>query len=191
LPVENSFFADGISSVTYGGDGFTINVKDILAGGTPGSGASAINETITVSNTDQTLTDAPLQFRISDYVDLNVNGTPNNDTLTLSPGTPNTAEQTDPSGAAVNFSVTPTPNEHTLFRDFSGSNSLGPSTGNEAFNFVWDLSIDPDSSAQISINEVLSGQTAAVPLPNSALSGLFTLGGLGAIGIFRRTRRTV
>ena len=48
--------------------------------------------------------DTPVDFFISDTFDANLNATPNNDTLTLSPsGTPNEAVQTDPAGETVDL----------------------------------------------------------------------------------------
>jgi hypothetical protein len=192
FPLTSSFFASGIASATYTQGQLQINVKDVLTGGSAGSGASAINEIITFSNTDTDSQDAPLTFTFQDHVDYNVNATPNNDTLTLSPGTPNTATQTDPTGATINFTATPTPDSTELDNGGSNTGTLGPSTGNVAFGFYYDLSIDPNSSEQISFNETLTGpSSAAVPLPNSAYSALFMLAGLGAIGGYRKMRRAI
>jgi hypothetical protein len=197
VPINNfsltsSFFSSGIASATYTQGQLQINVKDVLTGGSAGSGASAINEIITFSDIDTDSQDEPLTFTFQDHVDYNVNATPNNDTLTLSPGTPNTATQTDPTGATINFTATPTPDSTELDNGGSNIGTLGPSTGNVAFGFYYSLSIDPNSSEQISFNETLTGPTsAAVPLPNSAYSALFMLAGLGAIGGYRKMRRTV
>jgi hypothetical protein len=192
LPETSSFFGSGIASITYGEDNFSINVKDILTGGAAGSGASAINEVVTVSNLDTNTNDAPLDFITEDGFAYHVNGTANNDTLTLSPSSsPNTATQTDPSGATVTFNVTPAQNLVAFLND-EATGSNGPTTGNVSFISTAEFEIDPDSSVQISFNEVLTGPTsAAVPLPNSAYSALFMLAGLGAIGGYRKMRRAV
>ncbi len=195
LPVTGSSFNNGVGSVTYTASDYTVTVTDVLTGGSPGSGASAISETIAVSNTETPLApgSSALQFNLGDYVNLNVNGTPNNDTLTLSPSTgTNTATQTDPSGAVVTFSTTPTP---TVFQTVDPATrtpgtTLGPLMGDEAFEAGWSMSIDPGDSEIVSINETLTGgSTSVVPLPSSAGASLAMLAGLGAIGIVRRKRR--
>jgi hypothetical protein len=194
-------FSDGIASVTYkvsgSGFAFTVAVTEMLTGENPGSGGSGINETIKVTNTESsTVADSPLlEFNLVDGLDLNVNGTPNKNTLTLSPsiGT-NTANQTVPSGAQVNYVAAPTPNLFdTIDRTTSTSSpSLGPVTGVEGFEARWDLSIPAGDSKIISIDETLTGgrTSPVVPLPNSAVASLATLTGLGMIRIVRRMRRT-
>lgn len=203
LSVVSSTFANGIASITYQGSGFTVAVKEILTGGNPGSGASAINEAITVSNTqspmpvlqNSLLDGSTLVFSLLDYVNLNVNGTPGNNTLTLGPsiGT-NTATQTVPSGAQVNFTATPTPDVFKTVDATTGTpgGSLGPVTGDEAFSADWSMSLAPGDSEIVSINETLTGggsSSSSVPLPNSATSVLATFAGFGAVGMIRRARR--
>ncbi len=204
LTVTSSSFSDGIASILYTGNGFTVGVKEILSGGNAGSGASGINETITVTNTGTPVVPSSvtpdfvaspvLTFNLTDTVNLNVNGTPNNDTLTLSPATgTNTADQTDPSGAKVNFTTTPTPDVFTTIDPNTGTpgTTLGPVTGDEAFAATWNMSLNAGDSEIVSINDVLSGAgPAAVPLPNSASATLAMLAGLGLFGIVRRMRKT-
>ncbi len=207
LTVASSSFGSGIASITYQGSGFTVSVNEILSGGNSGSGASGISETIEVSNTQtpppviEGVTASPadgsatLVFSLLDNVNLNVNGTPGNDTLTLSPGSgTNTANQTDPSGAKVNFTVTPTPNLFEIIDATTGTptSGLGPVTGDEAFAVQWNMSIAAGDSEIVSINETLSGGStgSVVPLPNSAAATLAMLAGLGIIAIVRRMRRS-
>jgi hypothetical protein len=205
LTVSSSSFADGIASINYDGGDFTVAVKEILTGGNPGSGASGINETITINNTStpapvlpgtaspDSLTDEPLTFHLNDSTNLNVNGTPNNDTLTLSPGSgTNTADQTDPSGAHVNVTFTPTPDGMNTFTPGKdGFNGLGPVTGDTAFLAQYSITLDQGDSAIISINENLTGPkiVPAVPLPSSASASLAALAGLGLIAVVKRSRR--
>ncbi|MGD0541097.1 MAG: hypothetical protein ABSB33_06245, partial [Tepidisphaeraceae bacterium] len=102
--------------------------------------------------------------------------------------------QTDPSGAKVNFTATPTPDLFETVDATTGTpnGSLGPVTGDEAFAVEWNMSIAPGDSEIVSINETLSGGSTAsvVPLPNSAAATLAMLAGLGIIAIVRRMRRT-
>jgi hypothetical protein len=197
-----------IGSVTLGGtldgDNFTVAIKAILVGGSAGSGASAINETITVSNLGPTPPQVPLpapppavpvDFFISDTFDANLNATPNNDTLTLSPsGSPNKAVQTDPAGVKLTYVTTLTPSAFELINNGTSSATAGPETGNEAFQFIWDLSLAPGDTGIISNTISLSGADTTVPgvpLPNSAASALATLAGLGIVGVLRRKHAAV
>jgi hypothetical protein len=192
-----------VGSVTLGGtldgDNFTVAIKAILVGGSAGSGVSAIDETITVNNLgpataaavqQASVIDAPVDFFISDTFDANLNATPNNDTLTLSPsGSPNKAVQTDPAGVKLTYTTTPTPSAFALINNGSSSATVGPETGNEAFQFIWDLDLAPGDTGIISNTISLSGANTsapAVPLPNSAGSALATLVGLGIVGVIRR-----
>jgi hypothetical protein len=205
LTVVSSSFADGIAEINYDGGIFSVTVKEILTGGNPGSGASGINETITINNSSNVqaavqgaaspdgLANGPLTFHLTDSTNLNVNGTPNNDTLTLSPATgTNTADQTDPSGAHVNVTFTPTPDTMNTFTPgIDGFNGLGPVTGDTAFSAQYSFTLDPGDSAIVSINENLTGPNVApaVPLPNSASASLATLTGLGLIAFAKRARK--
>jgi hypothetical protein len=206
LTVESSSLSGNIGSATFGGtlgnDNFTITVKAILTGGAAGSGASGINETITVNNLGPTTTDTvspavptgTVDFIIRNTVDANLNATPNDDTLTLSPsGAPNTAVQTDPTGVKLTYSSTPTPSQFALIDGGSSSTNLGPATGNEAFQFNWDLSLASGDTGIISITQALSGPTqmSSVAAPNSAWSALVALAGLGIFSGIRRMRRAI
>jgi hypothetical protein len=189
-------------SGTLDGDNFTVALQVILSGGNAGSGASGISEQITVNNlgpaASTTVKPAavagnPVDFMISDTFDANLNATPSNDTLTLSPsGAPNKAVQTDPTGVKLTYSTTPTPSQFAIINNGSSSSATGPQTGNEAFNFVWDLSLAPGDTGIISNAISLSGQGSStvvgVPLPSAAWSALATLTGLGVLGIVRRKR---
>jgi len=190
-------------SGTLDGDNFTVALQVILSGGNAGSGASGISEQITVNNLgpaadadavkSAAVAGNPVDFMISDTFDANLNATPTNDTLTLSPsGAPNKAVQTDPTGVKLTYSTTPTPSQFAIINNGSSSSATGPQTGNEAFNFVWNLSLAPDDTGIISNAISLSGQGSStvvgVPLPNAAWSALATLAGLGVLGIVRRKR---
>ncbi|MGA2440616.1 MAG: hypothetical protein ABSH08_06640 [Tepidisphaeraceae bacterium] len=205
LSLTSSFVSPpgvGLFSATYTGAGYTVTVKDTLTGGNNGSGASALSEVITINNVEPipvgTVTNldgiaiSPLTFRLVQLSNLNVDATAGNDTLTLSPSQPNTANQTDPLGTVVNVSVTPTPTAFTGGTVGSQSASTGPFVGDGSFTFEWDGTIDPGNSYQMSINETVQGATsgtAAVPLPSSAKSALTMLAGLAVIGIVRRMRK--
>jgi len=198
--VSDSFtknIASATLSGTYEGDNFTITFKGILTGGAKGSGTAGLAETITVNNLGPSVTPgvspavvaSPVDFIIQDSFDANLNATPSNDTLKFSPsGAPNTATQTDPTGVKLTYVSTPTP---TLIDGTADSSvSTASATGNEAFAFTWDLSLDPGDTGIISNAITISGQgggaVASVPLPSSAGAALATLAGLGAVALLRR-----
>jgi hypothetical protein len=205
LNLASSNFTGPVGLAVYTGvfDGydFSITVQDTLSGGTPGSGASAINESITVSNLGlaqvpqvrANIVSTPT-FTIQDLVDYNVNGTATNDTLTLSPSpTPNTAVQTDPTGAEITYISTP-PTTWELISNGSSSMTLGPETGNEAFALDWQLPIAPGNSSIISITETASGINSpptSIPLPSAAWECLSTLGGLVVFGLAKRVKKAI
>jgi hypothetical protein len=197
-PPDPSLLGIGLFSATYSGAGFTVNVQETLGGGNIGSGSSSLSEVITINNTEALPTDAtsnvvelsPLTFRLVQLSNLTLDAIAGNDTLTLSPSQPNTANQTNPLGTVANISVTATPTSFTGGTVGSQSASTGPFVGNDAFSFEWDGTIDPGGSYQVSINETVQGATsAAVPLPSAAKSALAMLGGLAVIGIVRRMRK--
>jgi hypothetical protein len=197
-PTFTANVANVTYAVTYEGFTFTINVQNILSGGSTGSGASGVTETITVTNVGETAgvnqpaAVGPVTFTIQDQVDANLNATPNDDTLTLGPsGTVNQAVQTDPAGVKLTYTTTPVPNQYFLVNGGTPTVALGPETGNEAFIFDWDLSLSPGDTGIISITEALSGAATSVPgvpLPSSAASAMVGLAGLGAIGLIQRKR---
>jgi hypothetical protein len=174
----------------------TITITTVLSGGSTGSGASAINTTVTFQNN----TDSTVSASIYDYVDANVNATPSNDTLTLS-SLKNEANQTDPAGVDFNFSST-TANHDQVATDGSiltelnggspvtlSDNYVSPVTGNTSFAFEYDGSFTAGDSGQISINETLNKTAGStVPMPSAAASALSVLAGLGLIGIIRRAK---
>ncbi|MGA2582383.1 MAG: hypothetical protein ABSG31_03820 [Tepidisphaeraceae bacterium] len=174
----------------------TLTITTVLSGGSAGSGASAINTTVTFQNN----TDSTVSASIYDYVDANVNATPSNDTLTLS-SLKNEANQTDPAGVDFNFSST-TANHDQVATDGSiltelnggspvtlSDNYVSPVTGNTSFAFEYDGSFTAGDSGQISINETLNKTAGStVPMPSAAASALSVLAGLGLIGIIRRAK---
>ncbi|HEX4054911.1 MAG TPA: hypothetical protein VHX86_11655 [Tepidisphaeraceae bacterium] len=196
LTVTGSSFSDGVASVSYQGTGFTMTVTDILTGGNAGSGSSAVNEQVAVNNTS----DSSISLDFTDNVNLNVDATPDDDTLTV---TSNTATQTDPLGTTVQFVYTPSATSVAAGNHGNSGSLLDTSlpavfTGDDAFDYNLSAELAPDGSpgdsAIFSLGETVTGATSGasvVPLPNSAGAALATLAGLGAIGIVRRARRAM
>jgi len=188
--------AQGTFTGTVFGVNFSIGVQYILLGGSSGSGSSSIDEIITLKDlgAPPIPPNPPLDFiPVVDTFDANLNATPNNDTLTLSPSdAPTTAVQTDPTG--VKLTYTGFPSGLALISNGISGTGVGPSTGNEAFQADWYISLYPGDSTTISNTISLSGQgstAVGVPLPNSAAIALATLTGLGTVAIIRRKRAKV
>jgi hypothetical protein len=203
LSESSQNFSNGVGSANYSetinGDQFQINVLNILTGGSAGSVSSGMTETIKVSNLGPaplnevqfaSIVDSPVDFKVAETFDADLAGTPNDDTLTLSPsGAPDTAEQTDPTGVKFTYASTPTPTQFASITNGSSSSNLGPATGNESFMFGWDLSLAPGDTGFISITESFNGTpVASVPAP-AASSAAALLAGLGTIAIVRRVRK--
>jgi hypothetical protein len=196
LTLVSSSFAGATATTTYQGSGFSITTTDVLDGGSSGSGNSAIQETIKVTNTG----DQALAFFVTDR--LSPNSSPTGLTLTT---TTNTASFTNSAGATILFKATPTPNLLSV----STNGDIGPfldlppgtSTGNVVLAWTWGDESDETSpslgvgaSESFTINESVSGVTpitSAVPLPNAAESALATMAGLGAYRIVRRFRKSI
>ena len=196
--------AQGTFTGMVSGANFSINVKDVLNGGSPGSGDSTIQETIKVTDLGVPPIPAnpPLDFlELNETFDANLNATPNDDTLTLNApsivGVGSTqAVQTDPAGVKLTWTTAfDTSGFDLISNGVSSSTNLGPSTGNEAFEPDWILSALPGNTLTISNTISLTGpggsNAAAVPLPNSAAMSLATLAGLGAVAIVRRKKTIV
>jgi hypothetical protein len=206
LTLSGTVFASGgLFTATYdtpaSGPALTITIKDTLAGGSTGSGSSALGEVITVDNNSG----SAVTFHLYEYTDLNLNATPSDDTLSLS--LPNTANQSDPLGTTASVNAVGNPNEYqiannsAILTELTGSsavtlsnNSTGPITGNDNFAFEWDQAMaatGSTSSLQVSLNETIAGGsvTPAVPLPSAAWTSLAALAGLGTIGIIRSRRK--
>jgi hypothetical protein len=199
LTLQSDSVSGNIASGTFtgvvNGANLSITVQAILTGGNAGSGASGINETITINDLGiaPIPVNPPLDFvEITDTFDANLNATPNNDTLTLSPsGAPTKAVQTDPTGVKLTYTTAAIPSGSELINNGVAGTGDGPATGNEAFQFDWIISLEPGNTSIISNTISLSGPgstAVGVPLPNSAGMALAGLGGLGIVAIVRRKR---
>jgi hypothetical protein len=172
---------------------FEVSVRYTLTGGEAGSGVSSLEEVIRVVN----LTNAPLDFHLFQYVDFDLNGTDDDDSVVLS-GTPvNTALQTDGALEISETVVTPPPSRYEVSQYNSAggleerlndglpstlNNTLGPLSNLDAtWAFEWGFQVGPGGSYLISKNKSLRG--VAVPEPSS----LVLLGAFGAAAfVFRR-----
>lgn len=181
----------GVFSALYTGTGFTVSVDETLLGGLSGSGASDLGEEVVINNTGA----SPLAFKLLQIVNLTLDATAGNNTLTLfpSPATQSfLAIQKSPVNEVQVSMGTVPPYTFTYTGGTVGSQSVstGPFVGNCEFTVQWGGTIPVDGSFLLS-NDWVLGPVAAVPLPNAASSALATLAGLAGIGIVRRMRRTV
>lgn len=164
--------------VEYLGDGFTIEIRFGLDGGSDGSGGSDITEQITITNTGQ----RALDFHFFQYSDFDLNETIGDDTVVLTNA--NTWRQSD-GGTSLNETIVTPAGTHfeagfypdllvrledsspTTLTDFAGP--LGP--GDVTWAFQWDAVIATGGSLQIS-----KDKNIRVPAPGAALLGMMGLG---------------
>jgi hypothetical protein len=198
--VSNVFSSGPVMSATFTGDGYNMVLAAILTGGSPGSGTSAMTETMTFNNTS----DSSMNVIMYDYEHFIIGGTAGNNTLTLSGSPVNTATQTDPLGASANVTATGNASAPDLYQvgtngsvltDLASSpsymlndNSTGPLVGDDDFAFEWDATVAAGGSFEISVNKVIQG-AAAVPLPNAAYGAASLLGLIAGVGFVRKAIR--
>lgn len=169
----------------YYGDlqGFYVAARSSVQGGLPGSGASDIAEQIAFHN----LTSETVKLWFFQYVDFNLNGTPDNDTVHIQGG--NTAIQTDAVATVSETVVVSMPvrletnfYDNTLQSLNDGavtvlSDNAGPLTGDVTWAFEWYIDVPAGGSLHISKDKNL------IPEP-----GTMALLGLGGLAMIRRRR---
>ena len=181
------------------GTDLAIELTFVLTGGTAGSGASDILETIELFNKSDS---APLSVDFFEYVDLNLGGTPVDMTVQIVGG--NTAVQTDTNLLVSETSDVPLPDRweagvypNTLNKLTDGdADDLNMNAGplvlaNLTWAFQWELlipaagnSADPDTwdSIIVSKNKVINFDTTPggdpIPVPAAGLVGMTLLAAL-------------
>lgn len=139
---------------------FSIQARYMLTGGTTGSLDSDIVEVIRIQNLSTT---DPLNFHFFQYVDFDLGGTANDDTVSVSGVPGNTVRQSDSLLQLSETVVTPPPSRfavsnaaaslRALLSDglpTSLSGATGPVTGDAAWAFQWDFILAPGDSYLIS-----------------------------------------
>jgi hypothetical protein len=172
-------------------DRFYITTTFLLTGGASGSGTSDIAESITIQN----LTSEPLPFHFFQYTDLNLAGTPNNDSISII--TNNVVQQTDALGnGASETVVTPAADYHEAGSPMSilaklndavrstldDTSNAGP--GDVAWAYQWDFLIPANGSVLISKDKHIQ----LIPEPSSLVLAAIAAAAL-AVPIARRRRR--
>jgi hypothetical protein len=190
LPVISSSFSGPNASVTYQTTGVTITVKDVLTGGSAGSGKSELDEEVDFTNTSS----SAIALDFAHTINLNLDAMPTTDSLTFGSSS---LEQTNPLGTDVKIALDPaaalisvsTNGNAGPFYDVAPP---GPFTGDIAVGIHMGTidetttNVSAGSTVVFDVNETLTGvvsQGTVVPLPNSAAAALTTLAGLALIRI--------
>jgi hypothetical protein len=175
--------------VRYGGQGFDIEIRYVLDGGLPFSGAADMGEQVSVSN----LTDSPLDFHIFQYVDFDLGAGAGGDRGVFT--NPNTVRQWKGLLRLTETVVTPVPSHReldfypatlgrlndavaTTLSDTPIGAVLGP--GDVTWAYQWDTLISPRGTFQISKDKNLSA--GVIPEPASLVLISFA-------GVFMMLRR--
>jgi hypothetical protein len=151
---------------------FSVQVRYLLTGGTPASLDSDLVEVLRIQNLSTT---QPLDFHFFQFVDFNLGGSANDDTVSVlgSPG--NTVRQRDALLQLSETVVTPAPSRYEVTGAANAllgqltdalptnlSGAAGPLTGDAAWAFQWDFTLAPGDSYLISKDKNLS------PIPEPA-----------------------
>jgi hypothetical protein len=164
---------------------FNIEINMRLRGADGGAVSSDIAEQVTITNTTQ----QPLPYHFFEYVDLDLNGTPQDSLVRINNG--NTAQQFEGPFVASEAVVTTMPSHletnfypntlnslndglPTTLNDNAGP--LGP--GDLTWAFQWDLLIGPGQSVNISKDKIITPAPGSIALVATA----------GAFGLRRRRR---
>ncbi len=172
---------------------FSIDIRYSVQGGAPGSGFSSMGERVRIHNHSI----LPVTFHFYEYVDLDLHGTPLDDTAQFIG--PNIFQQTDPQtivgGSFINasrYEIDTYPNTLNRLLDNSPttlSNSPGfgvPMSGNVTMALEWDFQIA--KNATFEINKEWQLQMISVPEPSSVVLALASV--LTLIGGIRGRRKT-
>jgi hypothetical protein len=173
--------------LSYGGQGFRIDIAFMLMGGSTGSGTADLAETIRIVNTSKTQS---LDMHFFQYVDFDINGLPDSDTVQITGG--NTARQTKGYTFVAETVVTPVPSHYSVAefdRIYAAltdddpttlDDNGGPITGDATWAFQWDATIGPGRTLLISKDKNIVPEPATL-----ALLG----GGLALAAVTRRRSR--
>lgn len=169
-------------------ENFTINFDFLLKGGSLGSKRGSLSQTMTVTNIGNT----PLDFRLFQYNDFNVNGTVTPNQVRIDEVT-STAKQTSPFDRGIATFVTPTPTaavaalvpdlvdfsptalNNTLGNPINLSGPLKLDDSDVSFAYQWNFNLTPNQSFTV----VQTSST--IPEPSTPLATLIVLAGLGLL----------
>jgi hypothetical protein len=164
-PTDNQLF------FAYASTDFEIALNFTLDGGTEGSGMSSLLEKITIKNTGSN----SLDFHFFNYTDFDLTGSGEQDTTKIGSGIITQSnnftlamEVIDP--ASSHYEVSPVFNILNALEDNSPTTLASfaePLTGDNAFAFQWDFTLEPQKS--FSINNYKS-ITPAKPVPEPTMT---------------------
>jgi hypothetical protein len=178
---------DDTLAARYLGSELGVRLNFTLQGGTLGH--SDLSEQILLTN----VSGAPMSLHFFEYVDLDLNGTTGNDTVSIANG--RVADQVDPLAIASETVVTGIPSRYQAgyYADVKNavlagnlSNNAGAYTGDAAWAFQWDVTLASGGQLQISKDKNLA--PVAVPEPLT-VTMLGLIAGVGGVAGYIRKRR--
>jgi len=195
LPLISAILAtpSSLNTLYQSGNTFSVEVNYSLLGGAIGSGSSSIGEQIKINN----LTSNPLQFHFFQYVDFDLGGIGDGDTVTLEQNAQGLFEKAFQTKGNAFFAyevVSPAANHGevgtwgsilTKLEDAlptTLNDSVGPVSRDTVWAFQWDLVIPGNESFDIAINKSVY---TAPPIPEPSTIALISIG-LAALGFARR-----
>lgn len=176
-------------------------VTYVLDGGAPGSGQSALHETVEIKNL---MCQSALDVHLFEYTDLDLNANANDDwvTIQVGPGGSN-AIQIDQEGSLFSETVGDPDRVEAGFSSGSNniysrltdndadnlSNNLAAGPGDVVWAFQWDFNIPAGQSVEISNTKRIdkAAEQEAIPEPLTLLGLVMGVGGLAG---YLRKRRT-
>lgn len=178
LTVANPATASELQ-LTYAGSGLNAFVRYDLSGSAVGSRQSDIGEFLRITNTSG----QAVNLRFYQYVNLDLGGTPSDDTVSITNG--RVADQADTTFTSSETVVTPAPslyqagNAATVLTSVLGgtlNNAAGPYFGDAAWAFEWNVTLQAGQALTISKDKAIN----PVPEPLTVMGLLASLSGVGA-----------
>jgi hypothetical protein len=174
---------DEVLSLRYAGGGLQADLGYTLAGSGDGSRQSDIGETISVQN----VSGQTMVFHFYQYVDLDLGGTDDNDTVSIL--NQRFAFQSDPVSTNSETIVVGAPSHYQAGNFIDVLNSVeggtltddaGAYTGDAAWAFQWDVTLAPGGQFGVNIDKAIS------PMPSAPEPATLLLVALGGLAMLRR-----
>ena len=155
--------SSNVATIIYSAQGLQVTLNLALAGGSPGSQKSTLNENISITNTSS----SSITLHFYQYLDFDLDGQPTNDSIFFPAA--NSVVQFG-NGAVLSETVqTSSPNEREAswyaltLDELTGGTSVNlsdqilvPSVGDQTFAFQWDRTLAAGSGFVISTTSIIS-----------------------------------